>query len=87
MAFPMKKSTRRGLIKTISLDAEAATLLRAWSAGPRTEGRTLSLLVHEEAARREERSRLRAVIGPLTADPRCPQYLRDAILQCFEERS
>jgi len=61
---------RRGIAKTLTLDAEAIELLNALCPGPHSQGRIISNLLREELARREERLKLRtqilAAIDPLT---------------------
>ena len=56
---------RHGIAKTLTLTAEAVDLLEEMSPSTRSYGWFLSELIAAEAARREERARLRreAVVG------------------------
>lgn len=52
-------AVRRGRAKNLTLDAAAVEILEALASGPRGQGWLLSALLYAEAARREERQRLR----------------------------
>jgi len=58
---------RRGKSTNLTLDSAAADLLRQL-ASDRTMGRFLSALIFAEAARREERERLKAVVLDALSD-------------------
>jgi hypothetical protein len=58
MAETKQSPVRRGTPKNVTLDAQAAAYL-VEMAPAKTQGRFLSLLLHAEYARQEERRRLR----------------------------
>ena len=63
---------RRGVARNLTLDYEASDLLREMASSKKTQGRFLSALVIAEAARREERRRLREVLSVVLQDPTSP---------------
>jgi hypothetical protein len=61
-------SPRRGTITTLTIDPDAMAALRAMSAGKHMLGHTVSVLIREAVARKEERQRLQEKIWAVFED-------------------
>jgi hypothetical protein len=53
---------RSGIAVNLTLDREARELLRKYAQSAGTQGDYLSRLIHADAARREERARVQAIL-------------------------
>jgi hypothetical protein len=58
----MPKATRTGRATSLTLDRDALLILRELAESKKTMGRTVSSLLREELARREERAKLRRAV-------------------------
>jgi hypothetical protein len=55
-------------VKALALSREAAELLSQMAQSPKTQGNLVTALIYAEAARREERKRVRQALAAVTEE-------------------
>jgi hypothetical protein len=84
------KITRRGVVRTLTIDHDAAALLEELAPHCRGLGRYVSELIRNEQVRKEERARIRAAVELLRREEQervqaaCDRLEEAAVVQSVE---